>query len=144
MPLFVSYKRFHLAAFLTRLVSDHAFTQEKRSIFNLTMPWPTKDTDGPLCHIFAKILRGQFFKYETNDDFGYCNYSLLFYVIFCNLFSISIDLYCLHGMFVKTKTLFCIKVFLLTNQKKNVLILSQLEKIPTQRDQKQFYINVRR
>ena len=47
-------------------------------------------------------------------------------------------------MFVKTKTLFCIKVFLLTNQKKNVLILSRWEKIPTQRDQKQFYITVGR
>ena len=47
-------------------------------------------------------------------------------------------------MFVKIKTLFCIKVFLLTNQKKNVLISSRWEKIPTQRDQKQLNVNVRR
>ena len=65
-------------------------------------------------------------------------------MIFCNLFSILIHLYCLHGMSVKIKTLFCIKVFLLTNQKKNVLISSWWEKIPTQRDQKQLHINVTR
>ena len=47
-------------------------------------------------------------------------------------------------MFVKIKTLFCIKVFLLTHQKKNVLISSRWEKILTQRDQKQLNVNVRR
>ena len=47
-------------------------------------------------------------------------------------------------MFVKIKTLFCIKVFLLTNQKKNVLISSRWEKILTQRDQKQLNVNARR
>ena len=65
---------------------------------------------GPICHIFAKIIRAKFFKCEASDNIGYCNYSLPSYVIFCNLFSISIHLYCLHGMFVKIKT-FCIKVF---------------------------------
>ena len=59
-------------------------------------------------HIFAKIIRGQFFKCEGSDNIGYCNYSLLFHGIFCNLFSILIHLYRLHGIFVKT---FCIKVF---------------------------------
>ena len=37
--------------------------------------------------------------------------------------------------------LFCIKVFLLMNQKQNVPISSSWEKIPTQRAQKQSYIN---
>ena len=27
-------------------------------------------------HIFAKLIRGKFFKCETSDDIGYCNYSL--------------------------------------------------------------------
>ena len=44
-------------------------------------------------------------------------------------------------MFVKIKMLFCIKVFLLMNQKQNVPISSSWEKIPTQRAQKQSYIN---
>ena len=63
------------------------------------------------------------------------------YVIFCNLFTISIHLYYLHGMFVKIKTLFCIKVFLLTKEK--CAHSSRWEKIPTQRDQKQLYMNAR-
>lgn len=37
--------------------------------------------------------------------------------------------------------LFCIKVFLLMNQKQNVPISSSWEKIPTQRAQKESYIN---
>ena len=45
-------------------------------------------------------------------------------------------------MFVKIKILFSIKVFLLTNQKKDVVISSRWEKIPTQRDQKQCYIRI--
>ena len=65
-----------------------------------------------LLNSFAKIIRDQFFKCEARYDIGYCNYYLLFYVIFCNLFSILTHLYCLHGMFVKIKT-FYIKVFLL-------------------------------
>ena len=43
---------------------------------------------------------------------------------------------------VNLKKLFCIKFFLLTNQKKNVLISLRWDKIPTQRHQKQLYINV--
>ena len=69
----------------------------------------------------------------------------LFYFMssFAMFFLFRPHLYCLHEMFIKIKT-FCIKVFLLTNQKKNVLISSRWEKIPTQRDQKQLYINVGR
>ena len=44
-------------------------------------------------------------------------------------------------MFVKIKILFCIKVFLLMNQKQNVPISSSWEKTPTQKSQKQSYIN---
>ena len=44
-------------------------------------------------------------------------------------------------MFVKIKTLFCIKVFLLTKEK--CAHSSRWEKIPTQRDQKQLYMNAR-
>ena len=73
----------------------------------------------PYSHIFAKIIRGQFLKGNGSDDIENCNSSLLFYVIFFNLFWILTHLYCLHGMFVKIKT-FCIKVFLLTNQKKTM------------------------
>ena len=56
----------------------------------------------PYMSHFRKIIRDQFFKYEASDNIEYCNDSLLFYVIFCNLFSILILLYCLR-LFVKKK-----------------------------------------
>ena len=74
----------------------------------------------------------QFFKCKASDDTGYCNYSLLFHVIFSNFFLIPIHLYCLHGMLVKMKTLFYIKVFLLTNQR-NICSFHHIGKIPTQK-----------
>ena len=56
---------------------------------------------GSICHIFTKLIRGQFFKCEAGYNIGYCNYSLVLYVIFCNIFSILINLYCLHGCLLK-------------------------------------------
>ena len=82
------------------------------------------------CHIFSNIIKSQFFKCETSNDIGYCNYFLLFFVIFVIFFSISIHLRCLQGMIVK---MFCIKVFLLTNQKQCAHLMT-MGKNPTQRD----------
>ena len=61
------------------------------------LPWPVKDR----AHFRQNYKRPVF--QMRGRLYGYCNYSLLFYVIFCNLFSILIHLYCLHECLLKYK-----------------------------------------
>ena len=60
---------------------------------------PTKDM--ALCYIFTKIIRSQFFECKASQNIGKCNYSLLFYVIFWDLF--DFDSFILFRIVCKNK-----------------------------------------